>query len=75
VIAMNSVLIAALIKGQAPKHTGHVENRPAEFIEYDGTDKKVTVQCSCNVRLTLNVEAPKEKQHKPAANKVVGDGA
>jgi hypothetical protein len=74
---MNSMLIAALIKEQAPKHIGHTQNRPAEFVEYDGTDPKgtVVVQCSCNVRLTLSVNPHKEPKSKPAANKVVGDGA
>lgn len=74
---MNSMLIAALIKEQAPKHAHHIANRPAEFVEYDGADPqgKVIAQCSCNVRLTLTVNPHKEPKSKPAANRVVGDGA
>jgi hypothetical protein len=53
---MSPALIAGLVKAQAPDH---VRCRAQEFVEIVGDDSKIIVQCSCNVRLTLDVTVRK----------------
>lgn len=49
---MSPTLIAALVADQV---AWHKSCRAQEFVEFDGIDSKMTVQCSCNVRLVLTV--------------------
>jgi hypothetical protein len=49
---LSPAVIAGLVKAQAP---AHVACRAQEFVEFDGIDSKMIVQCSCNVRLSLAV--------------------
>jgi hypothetical protein len=76
---MMSVIAAALVREQAPRHAHHVDNRAPEVLENIEKDRKVQIRCSCNTLLTLSVPTVepevRKPQVKPAANKVVGDGS
>ena len=68
---MSPTVIAGLVKAQA---AAHVACRGQEFVEFDGIDSRMVVQCSCNVKLTLDVpRTPDPTEAIKARRPVRGD--